>query len=428
MWLSARMTIIAAGFCYKAQQRGYNIPGDFRITGFDNLDKALYFDPQITTVGHMRENIGNRTMEILADVWAGKGVPRNHFMPSKCIFSESCGCPNNGLLDYRKYARGQVIAEVEKLEKEELLTKLESDIVKCTTYDDVFEQIAAYFMSLACDGFSIVIDKRLYEGVAESELVTDGYDEDNLVVAYATEGRKVLKIKEPDALRKYFDETGARNAYMFTPIHFREKAVGYSILKNGRFLYDNPYFYDIHSTITKTIENLYKKLQLEIANKKMCEIYNRDQLTGLYNRIAYAEMIDPEYCKYCESGKKCVINFVDADNFKQVNDTYGHEKGDAMLKKIANVLIDKCPKGGFVYRYGGDEFIAFFPIDEDSEAEQFRAEVIGQLAKDDISVSIGHSVTDPSSDKVFGDYMKIADDEMYKVKVAKKEKGGCRKR
>ena len=127
---------------------------------------------------------------------------------------------------------------MEKLEKEELLTKLESDIVKCTTYDDVFEQIAAYFMSLACDGFSIVIDKRLYEGVAESELVTDGYDEDNLVVAYATEGRKVLKIKEPDALRKYFDETGARNAYMFTPIHFREKAVGYSILKNGRFLYD----------------------------------------------------------------------------------------------------------------------------------------------------------------------------------------------
>ena len=54
--------------------------------------------------------------------------------------------------------------------------------------------------------------------------------------------------------------------------------------------------------------------------------------------------------------------------------------------------------------------------------------MIGQLAKDDISVSIGHSVTDPSSDKVFGDYMKIADDEMYKVKVAKKEKGVCRKR
>ena len=419
---------IAARFCYKAQQSGYQIPRDFRITGFDNLDKALYFEPQITTVGHMRENIGNKTMEILSDVWAGKDVPRNHFMPSKCIFSESCGCPNSGLLDYRKYARGQVIAEVDKLEKEELLIKLESDIVKCDTYDEVFHQIAEYFMSLACDGFAIVIDRRLYEGVPESVFVTDGYDRDNLVVAYATEGRRTLKIKELTELERHYEKTGGRSAYLFTPIHFREKTVGYSILKNGRFLYDNPYFYDIHSTITKTVENLYKKLQLEIANKKMREIYNRDQLTGLFNRIAYTEMIDPEYRRHCEKGRKCVVNFVDADNFKQVNDTYGHEKGDMILKEIAKVLVGKCPKEGFVYRYGGDEFIAFFPIDEESEAERFKEEVIAQLGKDDISVSIGQAVTDPASDMLFDDYMKIADDQMYKVKVAKKEKGGFRKR
>ena len=419
---------IAAGFCYKAQQSGYQIPRDFKITGFDNLDKALYFEPQITTVGHMRENIGNKTMEILADVWAGKDVPRNHFMPSKCIFSESCGCPNSGLLNYRKYARGQVIADVDKLDKEELLMKLESEIVQCSTYDDVFRHIAEYFMSLACDGFAIVIDRRLYEGVAESELPIKGYDRANLIVAYATEGRKMLKIRELSELEKHYEKTGARNAYMFTPIHFRERAVGYSILKNGRFLYNNPYFYDIHSTITKTVENLYKKLQLEIANQKMREIYNRDQLTGLYNRIAYTEMIDPEYRKHCDNNRKCVINFVDADNFKQVNDTYGHEKGDRILKEIANVLLDQCPREGYVYRYGGDEFIAFFPVSDASEAEQFRNGVTARLAENDISVSIGQVMTDPASGKAFDDYMKAADDEMYKVKVAKKEKGGVRKR
>ncbi len=418
---------IAAGLCYKAQQCGYQVPRDFKITGFDNLDKALYFEPQITTVGHMRENIGNKTMEILADVWAGKEVARNHFMPSKCIFSESCGCPNSGLLDYRSYARNQVIAGVDKLDKEELLIKLESDIVKCATYDEVFQKIARYFMSLACDGFAIVVDKRLYEGADESVFVTDGYDRNNLVVAYATEGRNALHIRELSELQAHYEKTGARSAYMFTPIHFREKAVGYSILKNGRFLYDNPYFYDVHSTITKTMENLYKKLQLEVANKKMREIYNRDQLTGLYNRIAYAEMIDPEYRRHCENGRKCVINFVDADNFKQVNDTYGHEKGDMILKEIAHVLTDMCPKEGYVYRYGGDEFIAFFPVDSASKAEEYRSSVIAQLKKSDISVSIGMAITDPASDRVFDDYMKLADDEMYRVKVEKKEKGGMRK-
>lgn len=419
---------IAAGLCYKAQQYGYRIPEDFRVTGFDNLDKAMYFEPQITTVGHMRENIGNKTMEILADIWAGKDVPRNHFMPSKCIFSESCGCPNSGLLDYRKYARNQVISEVDKLKKDELLIKLESNIVKCKNYDEVFKEIAEYFMSLECDGYAIVVDKRLYEGAEETEFAIDGYDWDNMVIAYAVENGKVQDFKGLTELFAYDGEHGAGNTYMFTPIHFRERAVGFSILKNGKFLYDNPYFYDIHSTITKTLENLYKKLQLEIANQKMREIYNRDQLTGLYNRIAYAEMIGPKYRGYCDMGRKCAIHFIDADNFKQINDTYGHEKGDMILKEIAQALVDNCPKDGYVYRYGGDEFVVFFPLDGESGAEDFRNAVTARLDKDDISVSIGMTVTEPSSDRALDDYMKVADDEMYRVKAAKKEKGGAGKR
>ncbi len=412
---------IAAGFCYRAQQCGYQIPRDFRITGFDNLDKAVYFDPQITTVSHMREHIGNKTIEILADVWAEKDVPMNHFMPSSCVFSESCGCPNSGLLDYRQYARNQVIYEVERLEREELLTKFESDIIKSKDYDAFSVQIANYFMSLECDGYALVLDQRLYEGADECVFVTDGYDWDHLMVARAVEGGQLLDMKDPKALLAYYEACGGRNAYMFSPVHFREKCVGFCILKNGRFLYDNPYFYDIHGTITKTLENIYKKLQLQIANEKMREIYNRDQLTGLYNRIAYAEMIEPEYRRHCKNGKKCAINFVDADNFKQINDTYGHEKGDLILKKIAKVLLDRCRREGYVYRYGGDEFIAFFPIEREEQAQEFKKDVVAELEENDIRVSIGVIVTDPASGKSFDYYMRAADEEMYRVKAARKQ-------
>lgn len=418
---------IAAGLCYRAQQCGYRIPEDFKITGFDNLDKAVYFDPQITTVSHMREHIGNKTMEILADIWAGKDVARNHFMPSRCVFSESCGCPNSGLLDYRKYARGQVICEVDRLEKEEMLTKLESDMIECGNYDEVSHQIGSYFRGLACDGFAMVIDKRLYEGADESEFVTDGYDWGNMIVPYASVENNVLDVQEPGKLDELIGMYGAGSSYMFTPIHFRDKAVGFSILKNGRFLYDNPYFYDIHSTITKTLENIYKKLQLELANKKLREIYNRDQLTGLYNRIAYSEMIEPEYLRHCRRGRKYVINFVDADNFKYINDTYGHEKGDMILKRIACVLLDKCDKEGYVYRFGGDEFVAFFPIDDDAVPGSFKEAVTEELEKDDIHVSIGVVVTDPESGKSFEEYMRIADEEMYRVKAARKKSKGIEK-
>ena len=132
-------------------------------------------------------------------------------------------------------------------------------------------------------------------------------------------------------------------------------------------------------------------------------------------------MIEPEYGKHCRNGRKCVINFIDADNFKQINDTYGHEKGDMILKKIANVLVDKCTEEGYVYRYGGDEFIAFFPIDAENDAENFKTGVLEELGKNDIRVSIGVTITDPTSDKSFEDYMRLADQEMYRVKQARKK-------
>lgn len=411
---------IAAGLIYKAQRFGYSIPRDFRVTGFDNLDKAIYFEPQITTVGLVREVIGYKCMDIMMDIWEGKDVPRNHFIPSSCIFTESCGCPNSGLLNYREYAKNQIIGDVEKLKNEEDLIIFQSEIIKCDTYDKIFHKIAEYFMSLECDGYFVVVDKQLYEGDNEEAFLTDGYDPDRLVVACAADRKEFLAINNMQELSNYLELHGSGSAYMFTPIHFREHAVGFTVMKNGRFLYDNPYFYDIHSTITKTIENVYKKLQLENANRKLRDIYNRDQMTGLYNRIAYTEMIEPEYHKYCEQNQKCALMFLDADYFKEINDRYGHEKGDEILKRIANILTEYCPKNGYVYRFGGDEFIVFFPCKEEEEAYRFRDRINKAVGDYNISISMGVAVTDPASGRKLNDYLRIADQDMYRVKAAKK--------
>lgn len=412
---------IATGLCYTAQQNGYSIPDDFRVTGFDNLDKAIYFDPQITTVGHMREIIGSKCMDILMNVWNGNEIPRRHFIPSSCIFTESCGCPNSGLIDYRKEIVNRLMGDIFKLKSEELLVDLESRMMQCKKYDELFHYIGKYFMDLECDGFAVILDKRLYEGGVQSSFSITGYNWDYMEVAYAGENNKVFDITDPWELFAHMDATAAGNAYMFSPIHFGEYTIGFSILKNGRFLYDNPYFYDIHSTITKTMENMFKKFQLQNANKRLMEIYNKDQLTGLYNRIAYTEMIEPEYEHLCKAGQKCAITFSDADFFKEINDTYGHEKGDNILKKIANALSFHCPEHGYVYRFGGDEFIVFFPCNEEKEILTFRDKVTTSLMTDGISISMGIAMTDPESGKKIDDYVHLADQDMYRIKTAKKK-------
>ena len=103
---------------------------------------------------------------------------------------------------------------------------------------------------------------------------------------------------------------------MITPIHFRDQSVGFTIMKNGRFLYDNPYFYDIHTTFVRMLENLFKKIGLENTNKQLSHLSNHDPLTGLYTRMAYTEMIVPKYTRYCKEGIPCAMAFFDVDHFK----------------------------------------------------------------------------------------------------------------
>lgn len=192
-------------------------------------------------------------------------------------------------------------------------------------------------------------------------------------------------------------------------------------MKNGRFLYDNPYYYDIHSTIVKTLETQFKQKQLENAANKLQMLYNRDPLTGICNRIAYTDIIRPAFAKYQEKGIACALVFVDADDFKSVNDTYGHEFGDQVLIRIAQVLEEECPQQGYVCRYGGDEFIGFFPYATSEKAQQYTDHVQSRLTKENIMISIGVELTFAGGEETIDEYLSLADQNMYRQKQMRKE-------
>lgn len=413
---------IAAGLCAEAEKRGYHIPEDFLVTGFDNLDKAAYFRPQITTVSQNRGKIGGMCVDVLLDLWEGKEVSHHTFVPVECIYGESCGCPNSGQEDYREHVKNQIVNGVTKDADDALLVELEADMAFHSRFEDIFECIVAYFEKLRCDGLYIVADRRLYEGNAETVFPTEGYDWDNLVVVAGFEDHKRTTIRDVAELNRHLEETGSGNAYMYTPIHFREQAVGYIIMKNGRFLFDNPYYYDIHCAIVKRMETQFKQNQLENAVKKLQDLYNRDPLTGIYNRIAYTDMIRAEFTKYSREGVVCALIFVDADNFKSINDNFGHEFGDKVLIRIAKVLQEECPKDGYACRYGGDEFVIFFPHATPANVDAYVQRVQETLAMDRISISMGVQLTHTGVGELLDNYLSQADQNMYRQKQERKKK------
>ncbi|MCB4204202.1 GGDEF domain-containing protein [Deferribacterales bacterium Es71-Z0220] len=105
--------------------------------------------------------------------------------------------------------------------------------------------------------------------------------------------------------------------------------------------------------------NILEKIKDELETYKAQII--RDYLTGLYNRQYFDEVVERVAEEYERYGKTFSIIFIDIDDFKSVNDNYGHVVGDFVLKYLANILKRNIRKVDFAFRYGGEEFVIVMP-------------------------------------------------------------------
>lgn len=411
---------IAAGLMDEAQKNGYSIPHDFAVTGFDNLDKAICFNPQITTASHKREILAGHCMELFDKIWKGKPVEQCHYIEPEISYTESCGCPFLTSIDYREGARRNIIENERRRMFEEKRVGLESRLTSARDFKEIFLDAGEYFDQLECDGITLVVDERLLTLGDEREFPVRGYERGRLRVVYGTDVKQPGEYETFDSYWRKKESEPNNDVWMFTPFHYRDRSIGFSILKNGKFLYDNPYFYDIQSLLNRVIWEMYQRQCYIEANRKLDFLYKRDALTGTYNRMAYFEMAEiiSEKCRILN--QDCLIAFFDCDNFKVINDEQGHAKGDEILKKIGTILSDACSRKGGAFRFGGDEFVVLYPL-ENTETED---EIINRLNKrfvnEGIQVSIGTCVMDVEKKKSLQEYLDMADQSMYENKKSKR--------
>lgn len=199
-------------------------------------------------------------------------------------------------------------------------------------------------------------------------------------------------------------------------------------------------FYWVHATITPTFDYEGKKvgytaIRHDISNKKIIEeISITDGLTSIFNRRHFNDL----FPKYINSAKRqdellCFL-IMDVDHFKQYNDTYGHQKGDEVLKSISNVLKKALKRADdYCFRLGGEEFGVLFKAENKKNAllyaneirERIEAEHIehtGNSASKYVTASMGlfcDRVQDvEDEDEIF----KLADDLLYKAKASGRNK------
>ncbi|MCE7895647.1 MAG: GGDEF domain-containing protein [Gammaproteobacteria bacterium] len=127
------------------------------------------------------------------------------------------------------------------------------------------------------------------------------------------------------------------------------------------------------------LENQKSKLKAENSVLKVES--ERDGLTGVFNRRAFEEAMEREFAAAAKNRWPLSVVFVDLDHFKGINDTHGHQSGDAMLKTVATLLVSTLRDTDIVARYGGDEFVLLLPGADTPQVEAV-AERLVQRARE----------------------------------------------
>jgi diguanylate cyclase (GGDEF)-like protein/PAS domain S-box-containing protein len=168
-------------------------------------------------------------------------------------------------------------------------------------------------------------------------------------------------------------------------------------------------------------------LSRDITERKIMEERLRylseiDILTGLYNRYSFEEKIkELNYEKYLPLG----IIMGDVNGLKLINDTFGHLEGDNLLKIIAKILEEVCHPKGYVFRWGGDEFIIFIPNCGEAQCEQIIKDITNRCEQVEykfmqLSIALGEGIKYSLEEDIYECITKV-EEKVYRQKLLEKK-------
>lgn len=171
-------------------------------------------------------------------------------------------------------------------------------------------------------------------------------------------------------------------------------------------------------------EEYAKSLEEKVIERtrQLEEQAKRDPLTSLYNQREMQDTLRRELAVAKRRRSILSIIYFDIDKFKQINDKYGHIKGDEVLKSIGHIVLSTTRETDIPCRYGGDEFCLILPECKINNAKNTCKTIIAKFSEryPDFSLSMGISETGPDEHIDGDELIKLADSKMY---IAKQEEG-----
>jgi diguanylate cyclase (GGDEF)-like protein len=180
-----------------------------------------------------------------------------------------------------------------------------------------------------------------------------------------------------------------------------------------------------HITIGSCVLKFMERSSVEARyHEEIYQLATIDPLTGLSNRRHFLELLERELARTAKHGRPLALLIIDLDHFKSINDRYGHQAGDIVLKQVGAALNAGAREEFIVARIGGEEFAAVLPEHDIEQATAYAQRVctsiaalhLGpEVATQHVTVSIGVAVWRAGM-TILGDLLGAADAELYRAK------------
>lgn len=167
------------------------------------------------------------------------------------------------------------------------------------------------------------------------------------------------------------------------------------------------------------------RYELELAHREMLNLSNKDPLTGAWNRRYLADHFAEQIARWRRQGAVCQFAFIDVDDFKQINDSHGHDVGDRVLRCLTDTFTERFRDEDIWVRMGGDEFAILFSSEQPEQDVSVGVQQLNErIAKqrhtlDHVGLSIGLLSLPPQAELSQQQVYQRADAALYEAKRRK---------
>jgi len=338
----------------------------------------------------------------------------------------------------------------------ETFSTLDTDSILSNVFKSInrLMDVTHFHIALHRTGENKIVAIKAYENGKEIEPFSFNDSPKESFAGWAIFHKREILVNDIEAeYEKYLDKLTVygkkplAKSILTVPVFLRDNEVGaLAILSNNRNAYSEEHVQFLKSLATFlsiAIENArnYEKVielnsiisrekdELEAANIKITELATHDNLTGLINRRVLFEILEASMKQARRRGEILAILFIDLDDFKPINDTYGHSMGDKVLKEVARRLQCSVRSTDSVSRIGGDEFLILLnPIKSRNEALFVCEKILANMGRvmnideENFSIDMSIGVSLFSGDSISAEQLIInADSAMYVVKKGNKK-------